>query len=69
MKASEEKLSKSQQKEKIQSINIPKLIEMMKRESPEKVALILSYLDAAKAEELLDKLPEDMRNAVLKLRT
>lgn len=42
---------------------------MMKRESPEKVALILSYLDAAKAEELLDKLPEDMRNAVLKLRT
>lgn len=59
----------SQQKEKIQSINIPKLIEMMKRESPEKVALILSYLDAAKAEELLDKLPEDMRNAVLKLRT
>lgn len=27
----------SQQKEKIQSINIPKLIEMMKRESPEKL--------------------------------
>ncbi|AGJ64174.1 type III secretion system protein [Chlamydia trachomatis] len=59
----------SQQKEKIQSINIPKLIEMMKRESPEKVALILSYLDSAKAEELLNKLPEEMKSAVLKLRT
>ncbi|AAF38972.1 type III secretion system protein [Chlamydia muridarum str. Nigg] len=58
----------SQQKEKIQSINIPKLIEMMNRESPEKVALILSYLDSTKAEELLNKLPEEMRSAVLKLK-
>ncbi|MBQ8498786.1 type III secretion system protein [Chlamydia sp.] len=59
----------SQQKQKIQSINIPKLIEMMKRESPEKIALILSYLDSDKAEELFNKLPEEMKSAVLKLRT
>lgn len=47
-------------------INISKLIEIIQKESPEKIALILSYLDPTKAEELLSKLPEDLKQQVLK---
>ncbi|WP_201456386.1 type III secretion system protein [Chlamydia sp. 17-3921] len=47
-------------------INITKLIEIIQKEPPQKIALILSYLDPKKAEELLNKLPEDIHHQVLK---
>lgn len=48
-------------------INITKLVELLQKEPPEKIALILSYLDPMKAQELINKLPEEKRNQVLKL--
>lgn len=47
-------------------INISKLLEIIQKESPEKIALILSYLDPKKAEALLNRLPEDLKHQVLK---
>ncbi|ANH78655.1 type III secretion system protein [Candidatus Chlamydia sanziniae] len=47
-------------------INITKLVEIIQKEPPEKIALILSYLDPKKAEILLSRLPENLRNRVLK---
>lgn len=48
-------------------INMTKLVELLQKEPPEKIALILSYLDSTKAEELLNRLPEDTRSQILKL--
>ncbi|AHK63539.1 hypothetical protein BOKEGFJH_00663 [Chlamydia avium] len=50
-----------------QGINITKLVEVLQKESPEKIGLILSYLDPKKANELLNKLPEDIKNKIMKL--
>lgn len=50
-----------------QGINMTKLIEILQKESPEKIGMILSYLDPHQAEELLNHLPEDMKNQVLRL--
>lgn len=38
-----------------------------KKESPEKIRLILSYLDPKKADEIFKHLPEDVKHQVLKL--
>lgn len=48
-------------------IDITKLVELLQKEPPEKIVLILSYLDSTKAEELLNRLPEHTRNQILKL--
>ncbi|WP_348663279.1 type III secretion system protein [Chlamydia vaughanii] len=57
----------SESKKIKQGINITKLVEILQKESPEKIGVILSYLDPKKAEELLNQLPEDIKNQVLKL--
>lgn len=51
-----------------QGINMTKLVEVLQKESPEKIGLILSYLDPKKANELLNKLPEDMKSQVMKFK-
>lgn len=51
-----------------QGINITKLIEVLQKESPEKIGLILSYLDSKKANALLNRLPEDIKNQVMKFK-
>ncbi|SYX09366.1 type III secretion system protein,Secretory protein of YscJ/FliF family [Chlamydia poikilotherma] len=50
-----------------QGINITKLVEILQKESPEKIRLILSYLDPNKADEIFNHLPEDVKHQVLKL--
>ncbi|EPP34539.1 secretory of YscJ/FliF family protein [Chlamydia ibidis] len=48
-------------------INIGKLVEILQKESPEKIALILSYLDPKKADELFKQLPESTQKQVLEI--
>lgn len=48
-------------------INVTKLVELLQKEPPEKIALILSYLDPVKSQELLSKLPEEKKHQILKL--
>lgn len=50
-----------------QGLHIPKLVEILKQESPEKISLILSYLEPQKAEELFNKLPENIKKEMQKL--
>ncbi|AAP05646.1 type III secretion system protein [Chlamydia caviae] len=50
-----------------QGINITKLVEILQKESPEKIRVILSYLDPKKADEIFQHLPEDVKHQVLKL--
>ncbi|BAE80879.1 type III secretion flagellar biosynthesis M-ring protein [Chlamydia felis Fe/C-56] len=57
----------SESKKIKQGINITKLVEILQKESPEKIRLILSYLDPKKAEEIFKHLPEDIQHQVLKL--
>lgn len=47
-------------------INIAKLVEIVQKEPPQKIALILSFLDPGKADELLNKLPIEIQHQVLK---
>ncbi|EGK69606.1 type III secretion system protein [Chlamydia abortus] len=57
----------SESKKIKQGINITKLVEILQKESPEKIRLILSYLDPKKADEIFKHLPEDIKHQVLKL--
>ncbi|MEF9519663.1 type III secretion system protein [Chlamydia crocodili] len=57
----------SESKKIKQGINIAKLVEILQKESPEKIRLILSYLDPKKADEIFKHLPEDVKHQVLKL--
>lgn len=45
-------------------IHIPKLVEILQNEPPERISLILSYMDPQKAQELLEHFPKEVRGKI-----